>query len=182
MQTRSYPVRVRIGAPDLFSLLEWWNWHSRWSQKPVPSGVRVRISPPAPKFDVTEGAGEWSPSRLENGGLVMSQWGSIPPPSAKFAGVLLGEQPASKTGAQCSNHCTGARSSKRRRSPLRTVKKQRARRTGSHRTANAARVKRWRHWVRLPGPLPSLRAHIDCVVRGSRIFGCKADTVGRACL
>ena len=29
------------------------------------------------------------------------------------AGVLLGEQPASKTGAQCSNHCTGARSSKR---------------------------------------------------------------------
>src|SRR5712671_228427 len=29
------------------------------------------------------------------------------------AGVLLGEQPVSKAGAQCSNHCTGARSSKR---------------------------------------------------------------------
>jgi hypothetical protein len=25
------------------------------------------------------------------------------------AGVLLGEQPVSKAGAQCSNHCTGAR-------------------------------------------------------------------------
>ena len=25
------------------------------------------------------------------------------------AGVLLGEQPASKTGVQCSNHCTGAK-------------------------------------------------------------------------
>ena len=29
-----------------------------------------------------EGAGEWSPNGLENRGLVLSQWGSIPPPSS----------------------------------------------------------------------------------------------------
>ena len=171
-------------SPDRCSMPGWRNEYALVLETSSFGSESASLSS-GTKFRSTEGAGEWSPSRLESGGLVKSQWGSIPPPSAKYAGVLLGEQPASKTGAQCSNHCTGARSSERRRSPLRAVQKQRARRTESHRTANAARVKKWRHWVRLPGPLPSLRAHGDCVVRGSMIsmiFGCKADTVGSACL
>jgi hypothetical protein len=88
---------------------EWRNEYALVLETSSFAGVRVQVSPRAPKVLHAEGAGEWSPSRLESGGLATSQWGSIPPPSAKYAGVLLGEQPASKTGAQCSNHCTGAR-------------------------------------------------------------------------
>ena len=53
-------------SPDRRSMLEWCNWQAHWSQKPVPSGVRVRVSPPVPTSRGTEGAGAWSPSRFEN--------------------------------------------------------------------------------------------------------------------
>ena len=46
--------------------------------------VRVRIPPRPPSSLTMEGAAEWSASGPENRGLVMNQWGSIPPPSAKL--------------------------------------------------------------------------------------------------
>jgi hypothetical protein len=56
-------------------------------------------------FVATEGAGERSPSRLENGGLVTSQRGSIPPPSAKTHGrqARPGEQRTPNPLLQSSN-------------------------------------------------------------------------------
>ena len=108
LQTRSYPVRVRIGAP----MPGWRNVYALASEPSSRSGVRVQVSPRAPNLNATEGAGEWSPSRLENGGRVRIRGVRFLRPLPQ-AGVLLGEQPVSKAGAQCSNHCTGARSSKR---------------------------------------------------------------------
>lgn len=121
------------------------------------------------KFRSTEGAGEWSPSRLESGGLVTSQWGSIPPPSAKIYGrqARRVEQRTPNPLLQSSNLWPPATEGVA---------------DGGHRTASAASVTKWRNWVRLPGPLPSLRTHSDSVVHGLEDFGCKADTAGRACL
>ena len=36
---------------------KWWNWYTRWSKKPMPKGLRVRVSSNAPiiriiKFDL----------------------------------------------------------------------------------------------------------------------------------
>ena len=31
---------------------QWWNWHTRWSKKPMPKGLRVQVSPDAPKLIV----------------------------------------------------------------------------------------------------------------------------------
>ena len=28
---------------------QWWNWYTRWSKKPMPKGLRVRVSLDAPK-------------------------------------------------------------------------------------------------------------------------------------
>ena len=47
-------------------------------------GVRLTGAPPS-----LEGAAEWSANGPENRGLVMSQRGSIPPPSAKFGSDAL---------------------------------------------------------------------------------------------
>ena len=27
---------------------QWWNWYTRWSKKPMPKGLRVRVSSDAP--------------------------------------------------------------------------------------------------------------------------------------
>ncbi len=29
---------------------QWWNWYTRWSKKPMPKGLRVQVSPDAPRI------------------------------------------------------------------------------------------------------------------------------------
>ena len=85
IRTERYERSDSGSSPERCSMLEWCNWQSRWSQKPVPSGDESSNLSSSTKFVATEGAGEWSPSRFESGGLVLSQWGSIPRPGAKSA-------------------------------------------------------------------------------------------------
>ena len=44
----SVSVRVRPKAPKYVLVVE---WYTRWFQKPVPKGLRVRVPPNAPKND-----------------------------------------------------------------------------------------------------------------------------------
>lgn len=34
----------------IINMRVWWNWYTRWSKKPMPSGLRVQISPCAPRI------------------------------------------------------------------------------------------------------------------------------------
>src|SRR5579862_5371151 len=85
LQTRSYPVRVRIGAPGLFHVPEWRNEYALVLE--------------------TSSFGSESAS-LSSGTKTFCE---------RCAGVLLGEQAVSKAAAQSSNHCPGAKIDESRR-------------------------------------------------------------------
>lgn len=44
-------------------MLKWWNRYTRWSQKPMPKGMRVQVSPSVPKISGYSSVAERRPSK-----------------------------------------------------------------------------------------------------------------------